>query len=371
MKIAHIILALLALSAISCGKKVKEDDFSSGINKSESFNNSQWELKKAVEANDLKATNNLLKKYPELDLNQIYEDGNTLLHLSIRNDFLEIRDLLIASGADIEMANLNGRTPLMSAAKYGRIDSLKLLLSKNVNPNLKDSQGNTALHLAILHGFAAIALELIHQGVDIHARNYESKTPLLVALDTGLLEVRSTLEKLVAISPGTPDIPTYKAILEQGKMKTLNELLKVYPQLVRDYESVNPLVIVIDIGNEYVAKVMTDILLSRGAHVDGIRNAGTTPLIEAVKRERVNFVDIYLQEKANINLLDKFGNSALVYAIEKNNLPIVRLLMKHNANKNYEYLKDENKESFRACAHARKTKADREIMKELRCFWPF
>lgn len=54
--------------------------------------------------------------------------------------------MLINAGADVNLGNNNGRTPLMIACKFLNQDSiLALLESKDINLNLKDDRGNIAL----------------------------------------------------------------------------------------------------------------------------------------------------------------------------------------------------------------------------------
>ena len=45
---------------------------------------------------------------------------------------------LLAKGADLEMRDRNGRTPLMLAAQYGRTATVKLLLAKGATPDARD-----------------------------------------------------------------------------------------------------------------------------------------------------------------------------------------------------------------------------------------
>ena len=62
--------------------------------------------------------------------------------------FTEAVQLLIQSGADVDVASGDGRTALMEAAENGRYDTVRALLEANANPCAKDGNGQTALELA-------------------------------------------------------------------------------------------------------------------------------------------------------------------------------------------------------------------------------
>jgi hypothetical protein len=57
---------------------------------------------------------------------------------------------LLTKGADIEMKDRDGRTPLMFAAQYGRTATVQLLLSKGAKPDVRDANGWNAYMLALL-----------------------------------------------------------------------------------------------------------------------------------------------------------------------------------------------------------------------------
>ena len=57
-------------------------------------------------------------------------------------------------------------------------DSLEDLLSKGANPNLKDNRGRTPLHHAAFHGYADNVEALLAAGADPNARDNDGWTPL-------------------------------------------------------------------------------------------------------------------------------------------------------------------------------------------------
>jgi len=62
---------------------------------------------------------------------------------------IDIAEALVAGGADVNTASqANGRTPLMMAAAFNRIDMVRWLLAHGAAPDLRDAAGLTALDAA-------------------------------------------------------------------------------------------------------------------------------------------------------------------------------------------------------------------------------
>ncbi len=65
---------------------------------------------------------------------------------------------------------LNSDTPLMMAARTGDIDTLKFLLDKGADPNVKENaRGTTALMWAASGGHSAAVQLLVDRGADVKA----------------------------------------------------------------------------------------------------------------------------------------------------------------------------------------------------------
>ncbi len=63
-------------------------------------------------------------------------------------EWLEVARLLIAAGADVNQANDDGLTPLMSAVGFDNTALVKLLLSAGADSKPHDKSGRTALDFA-------------------------------------------------------------------------------------------------------------------------------------------------------------------------------------------------------------------------------
>ncbi|MHB1001974.1 MAG: ankyrin repeat domain-containing protein [Armatimonadota bacterium] len=72
----------------------------------------------------------------------------TPLHFAAYNQYLQVAELLIAHGANVNARDSEGRTPLHEAAKTNSIHMIELLLSSGADPNLQDIYNNNPLQLA-------------------------------------------------------------------------------------------------------------------------------------------------------------------------------------------------------------------------------
>jgi len=73
--------------------------------------------------------------------------NEVLINAVINGNFDKVKTLL-SSGANINIADNNGSTPLYIASKKGHINIVETLLSSGANINLADKEGKTALQIA-------------------------------------------------------------------------------------------------------------------------------------------------------------------------------------------------------------------------------
>ncbi|MDX2083197.1 MAG: ankyrin repeat domain-containing protein [Rickettsiales bacterium] len=101
-------------------------------------------LMSAVAANDIAGVRFFSKGGLSL-INQKNIGGATALSIACRNNNFAIAQLLIENGADVNIADNEGWTPLMRAALSGSNDIINLLLSKNANAALSNSVNESAI----------------------------------------------------------------------------------------------------------------------------------------------------------------------------------------------------------------------------------
>lgn len=94
-----------------------------------------------------------LKKYLDAGANTkilLHPNKDNLTTYAALNNYPEHLKILLDHGEDIDVRNIKGTTPLMTAAFYGNTNIVKILLERGANVNAQDPDGNTALIHAIV-----------------------------------------------------------------------------------------------------------------------------------------------------------------------------------------------------------------------------
>lgn len=114
---------------------------------------------------------------------------------------LELMRLFISRGADINLVNANGETALVLAAWRGNLAAVKWLIERGARINTPARQWS-ALHYAVFAGHEAVADYLLEQGADINALSTNGSSVLMLAVYEGRQQLaRKLLEKGADRSP--------------------------------------------------------------------------------------------------------------------------------------------------------------------------
>jgi cytohesin len=211
--------------------------------------------------------------------------GGRALSWCMKLGSLEAAVLLLAFGADVNTVGPFG-APLHIAAERGRLDLVQVLIERGADVNIRDSQGRTPLHAAAIGGNAEVIRLLIKLGADVNARDNYGETPLHLVAAEGAAYPHPSYEEAA------------KALLDAGA--DVN---------ARNADGKTPLHIA-SVGNPALVKLF----IERGADVNAQDNSGKTPLHYAVEWGSLLAAAALLKAGARTDVRDNDGLTPLDYA---------------------------------------------------------
>ncbi len=197
---------------------------------------------------------------------------------SIRQD--DSRDVrqLLKSGADINIRDSHGATPLLYAAEVGSVALMRELLTAGADVNAKTTFGATALMWSV--DSAQRVNLLVEKGADVNARSRLGRTPLLIACaHSGNLDVvRLLLSKGAAldVKDDIGNTPLYEAARADDTPLVQFLLEKGSDAKVGNRAAMTPLLFASSYGNQGVVTLadrLTRIATLRSPASRALRNA--------------------------------------------------------------------------------------------------
>ncbi len=123
-------------------------------------------------------------------------DGWTPLFWAAQEGHTEIAGFLLDAGADVNFADSGGFTPLKQAVGEAHLDTVELLLLRcaDVHHRCLSDGGCTVLHTAAAYGLLDCIRLLLLYGADPKMINDNGQTPHDTAIECGELEAASLLQ---------------------------------------------------------------------------------------------------------------------------------------------------------------------------------
>jgi len=124
-----------------------------------------------------------------IDIRDLNE-GCTALHHAVQHGQIDVVRTLIQAGASVNAQNFEGKTALYKAVSESSdrnliYDIVKALLYFGANPNIADENGVTPLHVSCSLGVVPLVELLIDNGAWTNVRDGEGDTPIFYAIREG------------------------------------------------------------------------------------------------------------------------------------------------------------------------------------------
>ncbi|HJR68528.1 MAG TPA: ankyrin repeat domain-containing protein [Gammaproteobacteria bacterium] len=248
-------------------------------------------------------------------------------------------------------AALGGMTPLLYAARDGRVEEAQLLLAAGADVELAEANGMRPLLMALLNDQLAVADLLLDRGANVDADDFWGRTPLFAAVDYRNLDMNNRDQD----SPTTngvdraPLLAMIAKLIERGA--NVNAQTREVPPSRRWLYSLGDVSWVDFTGQTPFlrAALSSDVaamrlLLTHGADPNLPTQAGTTPLMAAAgvnwvvaqtytesPQSSLEAIQLCLDQGADVNAANSMGLTAVLGAANRGANDIIRLLVANGA----------------------------------------
>jgi ankyrin repeat protein len=305
----------------------------------------------------------------EADAMHVDADGDTVLHLAAGSGLLTCVTLLLAQDSlVIDVANHQGATALIAAARRGRVDVVRSLISHGADASKQDSviQGTALLHAAG-NGHLDVVIALLEASRnELNIAGQRDATPLLVALNNEHVEVASYLlesgvdvtladadgDTALHLAAGSGLLTCVTSLLAQdtvaidevnhqgetalitaarrGRADVVNLLIERDADTSKQDTQAQGTAL-LHAANSGHLDVVKLLLAASNAELNVMSQRGMTPLLVALNSEHVEVVNYLLESGADITLADADGDTALHFAVTAEDITLVECLLAQEA----------------------------------------
>ncbi len=282
--------------------------------KDEWMNNPLHKAAEGVNSGILK----LLLKSRRFNVDETNESGWTALHKAARVGNIQMVEMLLNAGADVNQRTLSQQTPLHIAADEGHLLIVCKLSDFMEDPELKDEHGFTSFSLAAAKGHVGIITELLSKSYfPLHRQSIlQSEMELKIVLRCGfdINKVDKDNRTALHLEIGLGCSQAVKMLLAAGADRN-----------IKDSRGKTPLYLAAKDDRDRVDIIQMLLEPKAAADINAEANNGATPIYAACFKGNSNIVKELLKHKPDVNLSNNKGWTPLHAAF--NNADITRMLL--------------------------------------------
>ena len=293
------------------------------------------------------------------------QDHSWLLHAAASKGYTRIVKILLDARAYVDIQNSELETPLITAVKYGHIETVETLIAAGASLLSRNRRGATALVIAAKANNAAIMRTLLSRDKEgLNDGNVHGETPLDIAVylrcidtaqvlfeaganvpkgmtqDLFCLAVQCSLEMTKQLLAANADpnaslhmwAPPLILASSHGDINIVNELLNAKADITKCQSGHRSAIIsAATKGHTNVVKL----LLKARADVQVSDAKGMTPLMHAVNAGDPQTVDALIKAGAQVDAVSNIGETALMLAAASGDAVSIKLLISANVDVNF------------------------------------
>jgi ankyrin repeat protein len=272
-------------------------------------NNGYTALMCAVKKGEIKIIKSLLDCK---NLNVNIEDNarcTTALSIAVRKNYYDVTQCLLDFGADIDWRSASGVTLLMSCISYGGdLQLANLLVERGVDVDAQDNNGQTALMYAVTEPNSRVVEVLLQSQADVNAQDNSGYTALMLAVKKGEINIIKFLLDCNNIDIKIKDkagITALSIAVSKNYYDVTQWLLDRGANI--DWRSASGATLLMSCISNGGDLRLANLLVERGVDVDAQDNNGQTALMLAMQANRTDIVELL---RAN-NLLHQSSAASL------------------------------------------------------------
>lgn len=281
------------------------------------------------------------RDYNETALSNAYEHGG-------RKD-KAIIELLLDSGADINIPGSFWGTILGYAVKYKDIDEVQWILDRKADVNVPNCEKRTPLHWAVREGKDDVAKLLIKYGANVNATDKFNDTPLFDAVEQN----STALAKILLERGADPNVVSnvYKATaLDKAGTEEMKDLLRKYgaktkeelereEDLRQQFERYVQTVDIATVARTYDEEKTQNARVAVAENVpekkpEEYDDIGLPVLFKAIIKKDSKKVADLIAKGVDVNQKNEYGYTPLMWAVIYPNNEIIKQLLNAKADAN-------------------------------------
>lgn len=270
--------------------------------------------------------NTLLERGIDYD-EKLTSFGETALHLAATINDARTVSYLLFQGADPDIADVEGNTPLFFAVLSGGVESANNLIKatqNNINQAVDDEQ-HTLLHYAAERDDPETFKLLVNAGANFLLKDADGITPCDIAIEKGNVEmIKSIINKM-------PDIDS--PINDSNDTLLIAAIKEDEPQLVEEIltAGADPNISIASDAPILIAAANAGIdtfssLFNHGAKLNSTNSDNASVVHKAAESDNTEVLYALLQANCDANATDKHHSTPLHYAAAKGSVDAAIML---------------------------------------------